>query len=105
MEIGVAPHYLTWYLRDLREEQDDKEKDSWLLSLTYDLTFGEIFKQMEKHNVNNAIFFSNMSDEIWKERFALGMKDGTKYGKYASKKQRFCSASEKKFKDIEGNGI
>ena len=48
----------------------------------------------------NAIFFSNMSDDLWKERFALEMKDGTKSVKCDSQKQRYFVQLRKKNSEV-----
>jgi len=70
----ITRKYVEWVLVD-NTCTHDKNASVWLLSLSYWLSFETIFKIMKKKNAKEAVFFSDMNSELWKQRYEMEARD------------------------------
>ena len=87
--MNISQTFVEWELLDLSLANDDNAS-IWFLSLSYFLSFETIFDFMKTKRVKKAVFLSNMSPEIWKERYQLEAKE-CKQNKDNNKKKVLCS--------------
>ena len=74
VRVNISQTFVEWELLDLSLANDDNAS-IWFLSLSYFLSFETIFDFMRTKRVKKAVFLSNMSPEIWKERYQLEAKE------------------------------
>jgi len=74
VQVKISATYVQWELIDL-SLTNDVNASTWFLSLSYFLSFETIFDFMKKKCVKKAAFLSNMSPEIWRERYKLEAKE------------------------------
>mmetsp|Transcript_30444 Transcript_30444/g.74109 ORF Transcript_30444/g.74109 Transcript_30444/m.74109 type:complete len:664 (-) Transcript_30444:100-2091(-) len=97
--IAAKENYIVWKLFDKTIESYSLGR-KWRLSLSYWLTFREVFDLMRELKVMEAFFLGSMTSDIWFERFTMEMKEDKKQAEFVQIRKKDPKTTFRKEKNL-----